>query len=270
MAELAAHLTDRVLGGLPVRQWVLTLPHRLRYVLAWGHKLCRAVLAVFIRLVLAFERRRAADRGIYKGRGGAMTAIQRCGSALNVNVHFHTLAVQGVFVDDGRGALRFAPNPEPSGDDVEALLLTVARRITRLAKRRGIDLDRPQEDDATDPLAEESPLLAGISSASVFGCVATGRRSGDMAVRVGRRSDPTLGAAIAERQAHFGGFDLHAGVAVPTGDRERLEHLARYVLRPPVAQDALERTADGRILRKRERHKVLRRVRAGVWRIRRH
>jgi hypothetical protein len=37
MAELAAHLTDHVLGGRPVRQWVLTLPHRLRYTLAWDH-----------------------------------------------------------------------------------------------------------------------------------------------------------------------------------------------------------------------------------------
>jgi len=45
MAELAAHLTDHVLGGRPVRQWVLTLPHRLRYALAWDHELCRAVLA---------------------------------------------------------------------------------------------------------------------------------------------------------------------------------------------------------------------------------
>jgi hypothetical protein len=38
------------------------------------------------------------------------------------------------------------------------------------------------------------------------------------------------------------------GVAVPAGDRERLEHLVRYVLRPPVAQDALALTADGKIL----------------------
>ncbi len=41
MAELAAHLTDHVLGGLPVRQWVLTLPHRLRYALAWDHRRSR-------------------------------------------------------------------------------------------------------------------------------------------------------------------------------------------------------------------------------------
>jgi hypothetical protein len=43
MAALAAHLIDDVLGGPPVRQWVLTLPHRLRYAMAFDHKLCRAV-----------------------------------------------------------------------------------------------------------------------------------------------------------------------------------------------------------------------------------
>src|SRR2546425_2585972 len=37
------------------------------------------------------------------------------------------------------------------------------------------------------------------------------------------------------------------------GDRERLEHLSRYVLRPPVAQEALELTADGKILLKMRR-----------------
>jgi transposase-like protein len=79
MAEMAAHLVDGVLGGLPVRQWVLTLPYRLRYALAWDHRLCRAVLAVFIRAVLGFERRRASRRGVRVG--GAVTAIQRFGSA---------------------------------------------------------------------------------------------------------------------------------------------------------------------------------------------
>ncbi len=177
-----------------------------------------------------------------------MTAIQRFGSALNLNVHFHTLAVQGVFVDDGCGGLRFVPNPEPSEGEVEALLLATARRITRLVKRRGIDLERPQAEERVDRLASESPLLAEISGASVFGRVATGGRAGEVVLRVGRKSEATLRAALAERQAHFGGFDLHAAVAVPAGDRNRLEHLCRYVLRPPVAQDALELTPDGKIL----------------------
>jgi len=41
--EQAAHLVDHVLPPVPVRQWVL-LPYRLRYLLAWNHGLCRAVL----------------------------------------------------------------------------------------------------------------------------------------------------------------------------------------------------------------------------------
>ena len=36
--------------------------YRLRYALAWDHRLCRAVLAVFVRAVLSFERRRARQR----------------------------------------------------------------------------------------------------------------------------------------------------------------------------------------------------------------
>ena len=50
------------------------------------------------------------------------------------------------------------------------------------------------------------------------------------------------------RHAHIEGFDLHANVAVRVGENERLEHLCRYILRPPVAQDPLELTPDGRVL----------------------
>jgi Putative transposase len=73
------------------------------------------------------------------GRGRAVTAIQRFGSALNLNVHFHKLAVQGVFVDDGAGGPRFVPNPEPSDLEVAKLLASIGRRITHLAKRHGIE-----------------------------------------------------------------------------------------------------------------------------------
>jgi hypothetical protein len=34
MAERSAHLIDHVFADVPVRQWVLSLPHRLRYLLA--------------------------------------------------------------------------------------------------------------------------------------------------------------------------------------------------------------------------------------------
>jgi hypothetical protein len=38
MCERAAHLVDGVFGAVPVRQWVLTLPQRLRFRLAYDHR----------------------------------------------------------------------------------------------------------------------------------------------------------------------------------------------------------------------------------------
>src|SRR5438552_2604608 len=54
MAERAAHLVDHVLPAAPVRQWVLSLPFRLRYLPAWNHELYREVLAVHASALRAF------------------------------------------------------------------------------------------------------------------------------------------------------------------------------------------------------------------------
>jgi hypothetical protein len=249
MCELAAHLVDGVLGGLPIRQWVLTLPHRLRYKLAYDHRLCRAVLAAFVRALLGFERRRAREQGI-DGRGGAVTAIQRCGSALNTNIHFHPLVAEGVFEEQQDGSQRFVAAPVPPTDiEVARLLASVRRRIVRLVRRHGIELDGALDDGQTsDALALDSPVLAGTQGASVLGRVATGPRAGHLVMRLGCDPEAPVVTTGGRRHAHLEGFDLHANVAVRAGDRTRLEHLCRYVLRPPVARDALELTPQGKVL----------------------
>ena len=63
MAERAAHLVDQVFPRVPVRQWVLSLPPRLRYQLAWNHDVCRAVVRVSVRAILRFLRHRAREAG---------------------------------------------------------------------------------------------------------------------------------------------------------------------------------------------------------------
>jgi len=249
MAELAAHLVDGVLGGLPVRQWVLTLPYRLRYALAWDHRLCRAVLGVFVRAVLSFERRRASRRGVRGGVGGSVTAIQRFGSALNVNVHFHTLVAQGVFIEDAEGSRRFVPSPAPTDLEVARLLAAVRRRIVRLVGRHGIDLEDPSgAAQASDERLFEYPAYAEMQGAAVVGRVVTGPRAGAPVQRVGRDRYATGISATGPLHAHRNGFDLHAAVAVPAGDRTRLEHLCKYVLRPPLAQERLELAPDGAVV----------------------
>ena len=90
-----------------------------------------------------------------------------------------------------------------------------------------------------------SPVLAQIASASVQGRVALGRHAGTRVVRLGREPTEPAHAPRGPRQAHDDGFDLHANVRVPPNDRARLEHLCRYLLRPPLAQDRLRIRADG-------------------------
>ncbi|HWP67000.1 MAG TPA: transposase zinc-binding domain-containing protein [Candidatus Limnocylindria bacterium] len=58
MTEQAANLVDKVLPHVAVRQWVLSVPHRLRYLLAFDHRLRRAVLRVYVRALLGHHRRR--------------------------------------------------------------------------------------------------------------------------------------------------------------------------------------------------------------------
>jgi hypothetical protein len=69
MAERAAHLVDRVFPDVPVRQWVLSVPYRLRYLLAWDHDLCREVAGVLLHAVFRMLGDRARDHGVGRGLG---------------------------------------------------------------------------------------------------------------------------------------------------------------------------------------------------------
>ena len=119
MADTAAHLVDRVLPEVPVRQWVLSLPFALRYRLAYDAKLTSAVLGVFVRAVFASLRDRAKKHWqLAGGQCGAVTFVQRFGGALNLNVHFHSLLLDGVYGEGPDGNPRFHPLPPPSDAEV--------------------------------------------------------------------------------------------------------------------------------------------------------
>src|SRR6266851_5555151 len=163
MTERAAHLVDDVLPWVPVRQWVLTVPYRLRYRMAWNHGLSRAVLRVYTRVLLDVYARGARAHGVPSGRTGSVTVMQRAGSGLNANLHFHTLVLDGVFAEEPGGALAFHPAPAPSDAEVAAALATIRQR---LLVRRGLEPGDAATGPA-DPLADESPIMAGIVGASV-------------------------------------------------------------------------------------------------------
>ena len=246
MAARAAHLVGHVFPRVPVRQWVLSLPHGLRYRLAWDHTLCRAVVGCALRAILGFLLRRAREEGVKDGRSGAVAIVQRFGGALNLNIHFHAIALDGVFAKDDAGG-RFYPTSPRDAADVADGLTTVEAYVHGLLARRGGE-DADTGGSTLDEWADEAPVLAGIAAASVQGRVAVGSRAG---ARVRRRGDPLNAATepwgLGPCQARHDGFDLHAGLCVPADQRDRLERVCRYALRPPVAQDLLQLTDDGQV-----------------------
>ena len=71
---------------------------RLAHGMAFDPALAGVVLRAFVAVVSRWLRRRARAHGI-RGtlKTGGVTVIQCFGSALNLNVHFHTLMIDGVY-----------------------------------------------------------------------------------------------------------------------------------------------------------------------------
>ena len=223
MAGTAAHLVDRVLPAVPYRQWVLSLPRQVRFLLARDPDLLTQVLGVFLRKVFAWQRRRARAHGIDDPQCGAVTFIQRFGSLLNLNCHAHALLPDGVFAAGPDGAVAFHPLPPPWDDDVVRLLEQIARAVHRLVQRR---LALEGDDAPPDLLASEQ--AEAVASLPVAGRGAV--------PRPGRRS------------AFLDGYSLHADRLIDAEDREGLERLCRSGARSPVASSRLSRDPSGRVV----------------------
>ncbi len=231
MADTAARLVDDVLPRVPVRQWVLSFPYEMRYRLAYDGEWVSKVLAVFLRVVGGWYRRQAQAMGHGNARWGSVTFVQRFGSSLNLNPHVHVLMLDGVYVD-GEEAPVFVAAPPLSDSDVQQIVQTSARRIIRLCTKRGL-----RDDTAADRLADEEPVLAALTAASVRGTVATGERAGQRLRRA--LQDPATGVRTAPLCFASRGFSLHAATRIAGPDRGGLERLCRYVARPALASGRL-------------------------------
>ena len=243
MAEIAAHLTDHVLPDVPVRQWVVTFPWRIRFLLSRDPDLLRAVRSIALRALLTSYRRRTGFRGRFAAHGGAVCMVQRFGSALNLNIHLHALFLDGVYTAGPSGAPTWHPAPPLTDEDVACLVRTIRDRVLRLLRARRL-LDE-------DPCSDEPPSqLSLIAAASIQGTSALGARGEAAIARLG---DPSGARDDTPRRtsplcAEIDGFSLHAAVRVRAGDRDRLEHLCRYIARPALSTERLSLSSQGNIL----------------------
>ena len=252
MSDTAAHLVDEVLPDVPVRQWVLSFPFQIRYLLAYDPKLCCAVRRIFVRSVLGFLERRAREHGHIGARSGAVIFVQRFGSALNLNLHFHALVIDGAYsCAPAQLAPRFRAAPTLEDEHVALLARTLQRRVTRYLQRKGHLSREPGQGDES---AAEPDLLALISAASVQGRGVLPTESKPPVARLGTRREFRKPLVPGSLCSDYEGFSLHAQVLAPAGQRERLEHLCRYVARPAIATERLSLAPDGRVVYRLRRH----------------
>jgi hypothetical protein len=192
------------------------------------------VLSIFVRAIFTNQRLRARALGITNPLAGSVTFVQRFGSALNANPHFHNLTPDGVFTDDGSDTLSFHPLPPPTDNDVLSVATRTARRV--LAKISA--MDDQFSDDADEGRALSAALMDAVSPPS------TSRLS-----RLLRSGDASFEHPARRRQrcAMVEGYSVHANVAVKAEDRTGLERICRYGLRSPLALNRLSLTGDGMV-----------------------
>jgi ribosomal protein S27E len=244
MAESAALLVDDILPEAPVRQWVLSFPFALRFLFATRPAVMGRVLGIVYR-TLATHQIRKAGHTHRSASTGAVTLIQRFGSALNLNIHFHMLLLDGVYAG-AHGQPRFQRVKAPDRAELEQLVYTISERTGRYLERQGLlvrDMDNSYL--ALEPAGETG--LEGVLGSSITYRIAVGPHEGRKAFCL--QSLPPAGSLEESnaRVAKVAGFSLHAGVAAACHERQKLERLCRYITRPAIAEPRLSLTASGNV-----------------------
>jgi hypothetical protein len=196
-----------VLPHVPLRQYVLALPPDLHVRVADDPALETKLLAIFTSELEALQV--ALTKVGEQAQGGAVTFLQHFGSALNLHVHFHVLALDGVYVpgETPDAAPRFVRAPEPTPDQLRWLCTRVAERAGRVVARR------PWKEPAH---ATQAPVLR------VYGATP---------------KEP----AHKRLHARVEGYDVHASAPLEADDRVAVERFCRYAARGPIANGRLSR-----------------------------
>jgi hypothetical protein len=243
MAESAALLVDDVLHGYPIRQWVLSLPIPLRLLLARYPAELSKVLGIIHRAISTHVVGQAGFSN-KQAKTGAVTLIQRFGSAVNLNIHFHMLFLEGAISENPRGGTTFTRIKAPTHNDMVDLVHTISHRIARYLEKAGLVVRDMDNTYLNLPIDDEDSLLQ-LQGASVSYRIALGPQQGQKVFTL-----QTLPASSDDEYgqlANTSGFSLHAGVFANADEPDKLERLCRYISRPAISEKRLSMTQHGQV-----------------------
>ncbi len=184
-----ALLADEVLPESPLRQWVLSLPHALRFLLATNPAGLTQVLGVGYRTI---SRHLISQAGLTVDAAatGAVIQIRRFGSALNLNAHLHRLFPYCVYVSQGANRPLFRPVAGPSANELQRLVEQITALVGQVLEtsgliERGIENAWLASDDETGPLGGAASTRAGDDRGGGRRAPAVARNSAGRALRPG-------------------------------------------------------------------------------------
>ena len=182
-----------------------------------------------------------------QSKTGAVTLIQRFGGAINLNVHFHQLFVDGVYgLDAGREFTEYQWVSAPSLLELDQVLKQIIKRVTRYLERQGI-IVRDEEEHLQMQLQEEDGFTRLQASSSVYRFL-TGPNKGKKALVLKTvDQDHSSGHGLVVKAS---GFSLHAGVSCKAEERKKLERLCRYIARPAISEERLSVNQKGQVVYK--------------------
>ena len=236
------HLTS--ISTPPQKTAVLSLPFQLRYLLAANPKVMGEVLQIFHRALNTYQCKKAGLKQSTGARTGAITFIQRFGGSLNLNIHFHTLCLDGAY-SFAEGKAQFHFNQAPSQEELEKLLNQIATRIVKHLEKRGL-IQKDEEDNYYLPNSENA--FDHIQASSITYRIALGKNKGQKALTL--QTVPTREKKQKPNLAKHSGFSLHAGVACKGSERKKLERICRYISRPSLSEERLSLNANGQVVYK--------------------
>src|SRR5262249_51344628 len=174
-----------------------------------------------------------------------------CCRARFLNLHFHFIFLEGVYVDRTEASLkpRFVKVEPPSDTEVTEVVQKISRRVIRKLRRLGY-LETgigPPVATGYDPLHDTAPELARTMAASIQQRIAFGERAGQPVRRIGAGfgAEGEMPRLTGPHCASVNGFSLHAHTAIPAHRRDQLEQLIRYTARGAVSLERLQADANG-------------------------
>ena len=132
MVETAAHLVDNVIPRVPVRQFVISFPMKIRHYLQ-----TQEILQVVLQIVVDEIRKKliALCSHVPKATIGAVSFIQYFGNSLNFHPHFHLLFADGVFSVKEQESQFF--EAYITQDDVADIQDAIQLRVLKMFCKRG-------------------------------------------------------------------------------------------------------------------------------------